>query len=94
MTSTDCYDLSVSDPLNNGYLKSATDAFTTHLQWRVGGTGPFTDLLAQPATVASNEGVTLGRNYAIAYQQPLASQNVPTGAYSTTATFTASTSSC
>lgn len=92
VNSTDCYTLSVSDPTNGGYLKSLTNAFTARLQWKYGGA--FADLTGTAATVAANEPVTAAKTYGLAYQQPLDTQWVPAGAYSTTATFTASTSSC
>jgi hypothetical protein len=92
VTSTECYTLSVSDP-SGGRLKSGANAFTSHLEWAL-GSGPFTALSATPVTVAANEPNTLGKAYSIAYQQPLAGENVPVGAYTTTATFTAASSSC
>ncbi len=94
VTSTDCYSLSVSDAANDGYLKSGLNAFTSRLQWRNGTTGTFVDLLTAPATAAANRPVTLGATYTMNYQQPQADQNVPAGAYTTTATFTGTTSSC
>lgn len=93
VTSTDCYGLSVSDATNDGYLKSGSNAFTARLKWKYGA-GSFADLVTAPATVAAPQPVTLASTYDISYQQPLANQNVPAGVYSTSATFTAASSSC
>jgi len=93
VTSTDCYTLSVSDATNDGFLKSGANAFTARLQWK-NGAGSFADLVTASATVAANRPVTLAETYSLSYQQPLAGQNVPTGVYTTTATFTGATAAC
>ena len=92
VTSTSCYNLSVSDPTNDGYLQGASpgNAFTARLTWRT-GTNAFQDLTSGNKSVATLQGVTLGRTHAIDYQQPLAGQNVAADLYTTTATFTAAT---
>jgi len=93
VTSTDCYTLSVSDATNNGFLTFGSNAFTARLQWKLGA-GTFADLVTASTTVAANQPVTLATNHSISYQQPLAGQNVPAGAYTTTATFTGASSTC
>ena len=93
VVATSCYDVTIADALNAGYLKNGTTAFSQKLQWKV-GSGSFAELSGTPADVAIDQPITLAQTFNMTYQQRLNGENVPAGSYTTTATVTGVSSAC
>lgn len=96
VVSTNRYCVTVVDANGNGGLLKQTapltGAFTQPINWSRDG-GAFGALLNDPlaagSVFVSNAAGTLGTTYNVAWKQVMAGQNVPSGAYTVTAQYSA-----
>ena len=91
--STDQYCVTIKDANATGglltnLLGAGSGQFTQPIQWALGA-GPLSALGNTAANFAINQSGTLGRTYTVNYNQTMANQFAPSGAYAVTAQFIA-----